>query len=289
MIIAASHPTVAEPTLDERQLYLPTFVRILDIKPLTELEKVFTFELPNGRPLGHRPGQFVEVSVLGVGEAPISISSSPSRSSKSFELCVRRVGDVTSALHSLKPGDRVGIRGPFGRGFPFEKFRGKDLLFAPGGLGLAPLRSLINQVIDERAMFGRVVILYGARNPGELLFKDELKRWDEMEDVELYLTVDRGDDSWTGNTGVITTLFRNISVYPRNTVAATCGPPIMYRFVMMELFGKGISEGNIWLSLERRMKCGVGKCGHCQINNVYACQSGPVFSYKEIKGLEEAL
>ncbi len=289
MIIAASHPTVAEPTLDERQLYLPNFVRILDIKPLTELEKVFTFELPNGRPLGHRPGQFVEVSVLGVGEAPISISSSPSRSSKSFELCVRRVGDVTSALHSLKPGDRVGIRGPFGRGFPFEKFRGKDLLFAPGGLGLAPLRSLINQVIDERAMFGRVVILYGARNPGELLFKDELKRWDEMEDVELYLTVDRGDDSWTGNTGVITTLFRNISVYPRNTVAATCGPPIMYRFVMMELFGKGISEGNIWLSLERRMKCGVGKCGHCQINNVYACQSGPVFSYKEIKGLEEAL
>lgn len=289
MIIAASHPTVAEPTLDERQLYLPTFVRILDIKPLTDLEKVFTFELPNGRPLGHRPGQFVEVSVLGVGEAPISISSSPSRSNKSFELCVRRVGDVTSALHSLKPGDKVGIRGPFGRGFPFEKFRGKDLLFAPGGLGLAPLRSLINQVIDERAMFGRVVILYGARNPGELLFKDELKHWDEMEDVELYLTVDRGDDSWTGNTGVITTLFRHISVYPRNTVAASCGPPIMYRFVLMELFGKGISEGNIWLSLERRMKCGVGKCGHCQINNVYACQSGPVFSYKEIKGLEEAL
>ncbi len=289
MIIAASHPTVAEPTLDERQLYLPTFVRILDIKPLTDLEKVFTFELPNGRPLGHRPGQFIEVSVLGVGEAPISISSSPSRSNKSFELCVRRVGDVTSALHSLKPGDKVGIRGPFGRGFPFEKFRGKDLLFAPGGLGLAPLRSLINQVIDERAMFGRVVILYGARNPGELLFKDELKHWDEMEDVELYLTVDRGDDSWTGNTGVITTLFRHISVYPRNTVAASCGPPIMYRFVLMELFGKGISEGNIWLSLERRMKCGVGKCGHCQINNVYACQSGPVFSYKEIKGLEEAL
>lgn len=289
MIIAASHPTVAEPTLDERQLYLPTFVRILDIKPLTDLEKVFTFELPNGRPLGHRPGQFIEVSVLGVGEAPISISSSPSRSNKSFELCVRRVGDVTSALHSLKPGDKVGIRGPFGRGFPIEKFRGKDLLFAPGGLGLAPLRSLINQVIDERAMFGRVVILYGARNPGELLFKDELKHWDEMEDVELYLTVDRGDDSWTGNTGVITTLFRHISVYPRNTVAASCGPPIMYRFVLMELFGKGISEGNIWLSLERRMKCGVGKCGHCQINNVYACQSGPVFSYKEIKGLEEAL
>ena len=138
-------------------------------------------------------------------------------------------------------------------------------------------------------MFGRVVILYGARTPAELLFKDELKLWEKRNDVELLLTVDRGDESWTGNVGVITTLFRNISVYPRNTVAVTCGPPVMYRFVLMELFGKGISEGNIWLSLERRMKCGVGKCGHCQINNVYACQSGPVFSYKEIKGLEEAL
>lgn len=289
MIITASHAPVVEPTLDEQQLYLPTFVKIRDIKQLTELEKVFTIDLPNGNPLGHRPGQFVEVTVLGVGEAPISISSSPSRSSNSFELCVRKVGDVTSALHSLKPGSKVGIRGPFGRGFPIEKFRGKDLLFAPGGLGLAPLRSLINQVLDERAMFGRIVILYGARTPSELLFKDELKLWGERDDVELYLTVDRGDETWTGNTGVITTLFRDISVYPRNTVAVTCGPPVMYRFVLMELFGKGISEGNIWLSLERRMKCGVGKCGHCQINNVYACQSGPVFSYKEIKGLEEAL
>jgi sulfite reductase subunit B len=288
MILTTSHPPIAEAMHDE-ELFLPTFATIQSIRQLTELEKVFTLELPNNAPLGHRPGQFVEVSILGVGEAPISISSSPSRSSKSFELCARKVGDVTGALHKLHPGDRIGIRGPFGRGFPIEKFRGKDLLFAPGGLGLAPLRSLINQVLDERAMFGRVVILYGARTPAELLFKDELKRWANRDDVELLVTVDRGDENWTGNVGVITTLFRYISVYPRNTVAVTCGPPVMYRFVLMELFGKGISEGNIWLSLERRMKCGVGKCGHCQINNVYACQSGPVFSYKEIKGLEEAL
>lgn len=289
MILTTSHPAVAESSAVEENLYLPTFVEILKTEKLTELEKVFTLTLPNGKLLGHRPGQFMEVSILGVGEAPISISSSPSRSGESFELCVRKVGDVTSALHRLSPGDKVGVRGPFGRGFPIEKFRGKDMLFAPGGLGLAPLRSLINQVLDERAMFGRVIILYGARNPGELLFKDELKAWAERKDVELLLTVDRGDENWTGNVGVITTLFRHISVYPRNTVAVTCGPPVMYRFVLMELFGKGIPEGNIWLSLERRMKCGVGKCGHCQINNVYACQSGPVFSYKEIKGLEEAL
>jgi NAD(P)H-flavin reductase len=224
-----------------------------------------------------------------VGEAPISISSSPSRSNGTFELCVRKVGDVTSAIHRLQSGAVVGVRGPFGRGFPVEKFRGKDLLFAPGGLGLAPLRSLINQVLDERAHFGRVIILYGARNPSELLFKDELEEWGTRDDLELHLTVDRGDETWTGNIGVITTLFKQVSLYPRNTVAITCGPPVMYRFVLMELLGKGITEGNIYLSLERRMKCGVGKCGHCQINHIYACQSGPVFPYSEIKGLEEAL
>ncbi len=281
--VATNHVTVDE------QLFLPVQGKIASIVPMTSLEKVFTIELPQGLSLGHRPGQFIEVSVYGVGEAPISISSSPSRSNGTFELCVRKVGDVTGALHKLQEGDTIGIRGPFGRGFPFEKFRGKDVLFAPGGLGLAPLRSLINQVIDERALFDRVIILYGARNPSELLFKDELEKWGARSDVELLLTVDKGDENWTGNVGVITTLFRQISINPRNTVGVTVGPPVMYRFVLMEFIGKGISEGNIYLSLERRMKCGVGKCGHCQINNVYACQSGPVFPYSEIKGLEEAL
>ena len=271
------------------KLFLPVQARIAKIEPQTALEKVFTIELPDGISLGHRPGQFVEVSLFGIGEAPISISSSPSRSNGSFEMCVRKVGDVTSALHKLDVGDYIGIRGPFGRGFPVEKFRGKDVLFAPGGLGLAPLRSLINQVIDERALFDRVIILYGARNPSELLFKDELELWKTRSDVELLLTVDKGDENWEGNVGVITTLFKNISLNPRNTIGVTCGPPVMYRFVLMEFIGKGISEGNIYLSLERRMKCGIGKCGHCQINNVYACQSGPVFPYTEIKGLEEAL
>jgi NAD(P)H-flavin reductase len=270
-------------------VFLPEIARIGNIRQLTPLEKLFAIELPEGKSLGHRPGQFVEISSLGVGEAPISISSSPSRSNGAFEICVRKVGDVTAALHRLEPGGSLGVRGPFGRGFPIEKFRGKDMLFAPGGLGLAPLRSLINQVLDERALFGRVIILYGARAPGELLFKDELKQWEGRDDVELHLTVDRGDEAWKGHVGVITTLFKDISINPRNTVAVTCGPPVMYRFVLMELLGKGFSEGNIYLSLERRMKCGVGKCGHCQINHIYTCQSGPVFSYREIKGLEEAL
>jgi sulfhydrogenase subunit gamma (sulfur reductase) len=277
------------PAEDAENLFLPTPAKIVNKVPHTKLETAFTLQLPDNLTLGHRPGQFVEVSVMGVGEAPISISSSPSRSSSQFELCVRKVGDVTSALHGLRVGGTVWVRGPYGRGFPIEKFRGKDMLFAPGGLGLAPLRSLINQVLDERALFGRVIILYGARNPSELLFKNELQEWSQRADLDLHLTVDHGDESWKGNIGVITTLFRHISVNPRNTVAATCGPPVMYRFVLMELLGKGISEGNIYLSLERRMKCGIGKCGHCQINNVYACQSGPVFSCSEIKPLEEAL
>ena len=284
-----NHAALTNQVAVEDELFLPVQARIIKIEPQTALEKLFTIELPDGLTLGHRPGQFVEVSVLGVGEAPISISSSPSRSNGKFELCVRKVGDVTNAIHNLQVGDYLGIRGPFGRGFPYEKFRGKDVLFAPGGLGLAPLRSLINQVMDERAMFGRVIILYGARNPSELLFKDELAAWAERSDIELHVTVDHGDESWKGNVGVITTLFRRVSLNPRNTISAICGPPVMYRFVLMELAGKGISEGNIYLSLERRMKCGVGKCGHCQINNVYACQSGPVFPYSEIKGLEEAL
>jgi len=276
-------------TLESVSIYLPVQVRILDVRPLTHMDKLFTVELPDGLSLGHRAGQFVEVSVMGVGEAPISISSSPSRSNGAFELSVRKLGDLTGVLHSLQPGDALGIRGPFGCGFPIERFRGKDFLFAPGGMGLAPLRSLINQVLDERSSFGKVTILYGARNPSELLFTDELREWSERGDVELHVSVDRPDEDWKGNVGVITTLFSKVQIYAPNTVAITCGPPVMYRFVLMELLGLGIRDGNIWLDLERRMRCGVGKCGHCQINHIYTCQEGPCFSYAQIKHLEEAL
>jgi len=281
--------TTLKQVLESPSIYLPTTARIVATRPMANTEKVFTIELPKGLSLNHRPGQFVGVSVLGVGEAPISISSSPSRSNGTFELCVRKAGDLTSVLHTMGPKDTIGIRGPFGRGFPYERFRGKDILFAPGGLGMAPLRSLINQVLDERGNFGRVIVLYGARDPSELLFMDEVEQWRARGDVEVHVTVDRGDETWKGNVGVITTLFPKIELYPRNTVGITVGPPVMYRFVLMEMLGKGLSDGNIWMSLERRMKCGVGKCGHCQIHHLYTCQSGPAFSYAEIKHLEEAL
>jgi len=281
--------TTLNDTLHSDSIYLPIQARILDVRLVANLTKLFKIELPDGVALDHKPGQFVQVSIMGIGEAPISISSSPSRSNGSFELCVRKVGDLTSAIHHLESGDKIGVRGPFGNGMTPERFRGKDVLFAPGGLGLAPLRSSINQVLDNRSDFGRVIILYGARNPDELLFKEELTEWNERPDVELHVTVDRPDQNWKGNVGVITTLFQKIQIYAPNTVAFTCGPPVMYRYVLMEMLSLGIREGNIWLSLERRMKCGVGKCGHCQINHIYTCQDGPCFNYSQIKHLEEAL
>lgn len=275
--------------LMETSVYLPVQARIRDIHAMNETTKLFHVDLPDGISLNHRPGQFLQISILGVGEAPISISSSPSRSNGSFEICVRKAGDFTGVMHELQPGDTIGLRGPFGHGFPYERFRGKDMLFAPGGIGLPPLRSLINQVLDDRDNYGRVIILYGARNPAELLFKDELQEWEERDDVELLVTVDRGDESWKGNVGVITTLFPKIQVYAPNTVAFTCGPQVMYRFVIAELLTMGIREGNIYLDMERRMKCGVGKCGHCQINHEYTCKDGPCFSYAHLKTLEEGL
>lgn len=275
--------------LDSHSIYLPTQAKVVDIRPLTRLERLFKMELPDGISLGHKPGQFVMVSILGVGEAPISVSSSPSRSNGTFEICIRNAGALTGAIHQMSPGEKLGVRGPFGNGLPLERFRGKDLLFAPGGLGLAPLRSSINQVIDERENFGRIIILYGARNPSELLFLDEMEEWRDRQDVELYVTVDRPDENWHGNVGVVTTLFPKVRIDPLNTIGVTVGPPVMYRFVLIEMLGMRIREGNIWLSLERRMRCGVGKCGHCQVNHIYTCQDGPVFSYAQIKHLKEAL
>ncbi len=276
------------PDVCSEALFLPTMMTIRNVRSLTTQEKLFQIETPTAEPLGHTSGQFVQVSVLGIGEAPISISSSPSRSTSTFELCIRCVGSVTNALHGLRGGDEIGIRGPFGHGFPVDLFRGHDMLFIPGGLGLAPLRSLINEVLDHREQFNRVIVLYGARRPAELLFRDELDEWQAREDIELQLTVDHAEDDWRGNVGVITTLIPGIRLHPRNTIAVTCGPPVMYRFVLMELLGKGLPEWNIWLSLERRMKCGVGKCGHCQLDHLYTCQDGPAFSYAKIKYLKEA-
>ncbi|MCF7826716.1 MAG: FAD/NAD(P)-binding protein [Candidatus Marinimicrobia bacterium] len=269
-------------------LYYPTMCKVTRAKQITEMEKWYELEMPDGKSLGHHPGQFVEVSAFGIGEAPISVSSSPSKKG-TFELCIRQVGTLTNVLKNYEPGDLMGIRGPFGKGFPMEKLFGKDILVIAGGIGLVPLRSLINYVIDNRQDFGRLIILYGAKTPAELLFTDELKAWETRDDVELHVTVDQPDASWKGHTGVITTLIPALDLKLNSTIAAVTGPPIMYKFVVMSLKSKQLPDDQIYLSLERRMKCGVGKCGHCQINGVYCCQDGPVFNYVDLKPLEEAL
>ena len=276
-------------TVQNRELYKPEIATVARVERLGEKEKVFEISLPGGRPLGHKPGQFVQVSALGVGEAPISVSSSPSRSNGSFELAIREVGNVTVALHRMEPSSKVGIRGPFGTSFPIADMVGEDILFVAGGIGLFPLRSFINEVLDKRRGFGRVTILYGARSPAERMFVDELEQWKDRDDVEYHETVDSADDSWQGNVGVITTLFPKISIDPARTYCVVVGPPVMYRFVIQAAKDKGLPNDRIILSLERRMKCGVGKCGHCQINGVYVCRDGPVFRYSDILYLPEAL
>ena len=268
--------------------YLPRWAEISRIEDLTESEKLFEMHLMSGEPLGHNPGQFVELSVMGIGEAPISVSSAP-RETNSFELAIRKVGNLTNAVHKLVIGDTVGIRGPFGTHFPVEEAKGKNILFVAGGIGLVPLRSFIHFVLEHRDEYGEVTILFGARNPSERLFLDELEQWGSREDIKYLESVDRPDADWKGHVGVITTLFPKIDIDPSKTYCIVVGPPVMYRFVILEAKAKGIPDAQIFLSLERRMKCGVGKCGHCQINHIYVCQDGPVFRYTDIFDLEEAL
>lgn len=262
--------------------------KILNTRKLTDLEHYFEIELPGSEDLGHEPGQFVEVSLFGVGEAPISVSSSPTKKG-SFELVVRKVGKFTGALHKLKAGDEVGIRGPFGKGFPVRILEGNDLLFVAGGLGIVPLRSLINFVIDNRRDFGKVDILLGCKDPESMLFHEEVQDWEKRLDVNLSCTVDKADPDWKGNVGLITSLIPGITLEQERTFAVVVGPPIMYKFVIKELLKKKIPERQIVVSLERHMKCGLGKCGHCQIGSQYCCQDGPVFTYDKIKDIKEAL
>lgn len=274
-----------------RNLYVPYPAVIKTINEETYDTKTFSLVFQDGKrqqEFRYKPGQFIELSLLGYGESPISIASSPSQIGY-IELCVRRVGRVTEALHRLSDNDIVGIRGPFGNGFPVEQMRNKNLVFIGGGLGLAPLRSLIRTVFANRRDFGKVTILYGARTPSDLLFRDELAVWGDTDNAEVLVTVDVGSNEWQGNVGVVTTLFSKTAISAQNAVAIVCGPTVMFRFVIQELLKKGFAEEAIMLTLERFMKCGIGKCGHCNIGPKYVCLDGPVFSYKELKGLPGAL
>ncbi|MEE8374382.1 MAG: FAD/NAD(P)-binding protein [Dehalococcoidia bacterium] len=273
----------------QNDIYRPEMATVVRSEPMTALERFLEFKLDSGGELGHMPGQFAEVSVFGIGEAPISISSSPTQNG-SFQMVVRAAGSVTHAMHNLKHGDKVGIRGPFGTHFPVDgEMKGKDIVFVCGGLGLVPVRSAINYVLHHREDYGNVTILFGAKSPADRVFVAEVEEWTSKESVTYVETVDRGDEEWTGRVGVITTLMTDMKVDPSKTVAIVCGPPVMYKFAVMSLHKMGIIEKNIFVSLERNMKCGVGKCGHCQIDHLYVCQEGPVFRFSDVSEVQEAI
>jgi len=269
--------------------FLPEIARLVSVSDETPDTKTFSLRFrdrKNGGNFHFLPGQFLELSVFGFGEAPFCIASSPTRPD-TLETTVRRTGQLTDALHKLGNGKEVGIRGPFGNGFDVEAACGRDLLFVAGGIGLPPLRSLIWNVLDERSRFGKVTILYGARTPADLVYKEELKEWGNRSDAELHITVDMADSCWTGNVGVVSTLFNRISLKPESTLAYVCGPPIMIRFVVQDLLTLGFKSEAIISTLERMMQCGIGKCNHCAIGHRYVCRDGPVFNCAQIRELVE--
>jgi len=273
-------------TAPQPNIFMPRAAEIVRAKQITATEKHFTLKMKDGRPMTFEPGQMLEVSVFGFGEIPIGYASPPTRT-QTFDIVVRKVGRVSGAITALEEGQTLYVRGPLGHGFPLDKLRGHDILIVAGGIGLCPTRSLILYILDRRSEFKKFTLFFGVKTPQEQLFLDDLALWRKSTDVAYYETVDRADANWKGNVGVITTLFKKVSVDP-GTRVVICGPPIMYKFVIAELDGIGVPRTNIYVDLERRMKCGVGKCGHCQINDKYVCLDGPVFCFKDIENLEEA-
>lgn len=267
--------------------YRPRLARIIalhDLTPDTRLFRLQFVEEATGRTLTYRPGQFFQVSVLGTGEAPISIASTPSR--PEIELCIRRVGRVTQALHRLKEGGVIGLRGPYGNGFPLERLRGQDLLLIGGGLGLAPLRAMLYYALDHEGEFGQITLLYGARTPQDALFREELRVLEKEGRARILVTVDRNEEGgWPGRIGVVTTLFPEVKVEPARTFALICVPPVAFRFVIPHLLDMGFSGERILMSLERKMQCGIGKCGYCNVGPKHTCLDGPVFSYWDAANL----
>jgi len=270
--------------------YLPRLARLTSIQRLTSDTRLFQLRFVDesfAHHWHHRPGQFVELSVIGTGEAPISISSSPTRRGV-LELCVRRVGRMTSALFRLEAGALVGVRGPYGNGFPVKAMEGQDLLIIAGGLGMAPLRSLLWYAVDLRERFGQVTLMYGARTPADMLFRDELQALAGTDSITTLLTVDRDPaGTWAHQVGLLPALLQQVRLEPRRTYAAVVGPPVVYKFVLKELLALQLSKDRILMSLERRMKCGIGKCGHCTVGYKYTCIHGPVFTYWDAINLPE--
>ncbi|MEM3028344.1 MAG: FAD/NAD(P)-binding protein [Candidatus Bathyarchaeia archaeon] len=270
--------------------YIPAFAEVVGIRDENSTTRTFTLRMANGEAFRFRPGQFDIVSYFGVGEAAFSICSNPLERN-AFENTIRRVGRVTTALFNLKPGAVLGIRGPYGRPWPLEKVSGNDLIIIAGGMGLAPLRPVIHYIARHRDLYGSVDILYGARTPGDMIYAYEFDSWRNIPNTCLYLTVDYAPSNtgWNHDIGLVTDLLRYVKPRLGYSTAFVCGPEVMMKFTTQLLLRMGFHPSQIYLSLERRMKCGIGKCGHCQIGYKYVCKDGPIFNLEEVGLLPDVI
>jgi NAD(P)H-flavin reductase len=261
--------------------YISVPAKVEDV--IVETPTINTYVFKPERPIAFEAGQFIELSIPGFGEAPFTPSSSPAEKER-MEVTIMKVGTVTERVHELKKGDEVGIRGPLGQPYPLDKFKGKELAVVGGGVGLAPLRALLFALFEDMKSYKKIILRYGARTPADIVYREAVtKGWDR--DIDVVLTVDEGDKDWKGNVGVVTTICEKdkLKCHPDSGVAVVCGPPIMMKFTTLKMLERGYPKKNIYLSMEKNMSCGIGKCGHCRIGPYYACKDGPVFSYDKIE------
>ncbi len=275
--------------IPDKNIYKPhlaTIEQIIDETPDVRTFRLLFQDEAVRESFSFRSGQFAEYSAFGAGESTFCIASSPTRE-EYIECCFRAVGKVTEALRRLEVGDSVGVRGPYGNSFPIEDFFGKNLVFVAGGIALPPLRTLIWNALDQRDKFGDITIVYGARTESDLVYKRELKEWQERSDIRLVKTVDPGGNSpeWDGRVGFVPTILEEAAPGAENTIALVCGPPIMIKFTLPVLEKLGFGDEQIYTTLENRMKCGLGKCGRCNVGNVYVCKDGPVFTAGQVKAM----
>ncbi|MFH0826552.1 MAG: FAD/NAD(P)-binding protein [Candidatus Omnitrophota bacterium] len=268
----------------KKNIYQPVEVVLEDV--IVETPTIKTFVLRPKAPFSFRTGEFIELTVPSLGEAPFTPSSDPQLKDK-IDVTIMNVGTMTSRLHEMGKGEVLGLRGPYGKGYPLEKFKGKDVLIVGGGVGLAPLRSLLFALFAEIEDYNKVVLRYGARTSADIVFKSSLPEWAKMKKVNVVMTVDAGDSKWKGNVGLVTTILKDLPVDLKRAVSVVCGPPIMMKFATLKLLEIGFKPQDIYLSMEKNMSCGLGKCGHCRLGKFYVCKDGPVFTYEELKDLHD--
>jgi sulfite reductase subunit B len=264
----------------QKNIYQPVKAVIEEV--IEETAMIKTFRLKPEVPFSFATGQFIEMTVPGVGEAPFTPSSDPGIKER-MDLTIMKAGEVTAKLHTMGKGDIVGIRGPYGLGYPLDKFKGRDILIVGGGVGLAPLRSLLYSLFSNIGQYNKVVLRYGARSSKDIVYKSQIPQWSNNDKIDVLVSVDVGDEGWTGNVGLVTTILGAAPVDFTRAVGIVCGPPIMMKFVTLKLLDLGFKPQDIYLSMEKSMSCGLGKCGHCRVGKYYACKDGPVFTYEQLK------